>query len=81
MLIEILSSKTEMRDRTTKLNTYSKFNVLEYWMASEEKKTVEVWRRQSDKLVFHELLNKTQTLTTPLLRAWRFRWEKFFKNK
>jgi len=67
LVIEVLSPGTEKRDRTVKLKTYSKFGVLEYWMASEEKKTVEVWRRKGKKLVFYALFDKTQMLTTPLL--------------
>lgn len=58
---------TENRDRTIKLKVYSKFGVQEYWMASEKKETVEVWRRTGKKLIFHALLNRTQILTTPLL--------------
>jgi hypothetical protein len=51
--------------------SYSKFGVHEYWMADEEKATVEVWRRRGKKLALHAVLDKKQTLTTPLLPGLR----------
>ncbi|MCI0694968.1 Uma2 family endonuclease [candidate division KSB1 bacterium] len=78
LVIEVLSPGTEKRDRTVKLKTYSKFGVLEYWMASEEKKTVEVWRRKGKKLVFHVLLDRTQTLITPLLPGLEIHLQEIF---
>jgi Uma2 family endonuclease len=80
LLIEILSTKTEKRDRTIKLKTYSKFGVQEYWMVHEEKETVEVWRRKDDQLNFHSLLDRTQTLTTPLLPGLEISLEKIFQE-
>jgi Uma2 family endonuclease len=71
LVIEVLSPRTEKRDRTIKLEAYSKFGVHEYWMADEEKATVEVWRRRGKKLALHAVLDKKQTLTTPLLPGLR----------
>ncbi|MCI0694969.1 Uma2 family endonuclease [candidate division KSB1 bacterium] len=80
LVIEVLSPGTEKRDRTIKLKAYSKFGVLEYWMANDEKATVEVWRRKGKKLVFHALLDKTQTLTTPLLPELEIPLAKIFQK-
>ncbi len=80
LVIEILSPKTEIRDRTIKFNAYSKFGVLEYWMVHEEKETVEVWRHNSNQLVFHALLEKTETLATPLLPGLEISLEKIFRQ-
>lgn len=52
--------------------------VQEYWMASEEEKTVEVWRRQGGKLEFHAIFTHSQTLTTPLLPGLEISLEKIF---
>ncbi|MGH7450745.1 MAG: Uma2 family endonuclease, partial [bacterium] len=60
---------------------YSKFGVQEYWMSSEKQETVEVWRRKGKKLVFHALLDRTQTLTTPLLPGLEIALEKIFKKR
>ena len=80
LVIEVFSPSSEKRDRTVKLKAYSKFGVLEYWMASEKKKTVEVWRRKGDKLVYHAIFEKTQTLTTPLLPGLEIALGKIFQK-
>jgi len=80
LVIEVLSPGTEKRDRTIKLKAYSKFGVLEYWMANDVTETVEVWRRNGKKLVFHALLDRTQTLTTPLLPGLEIALEKIFQK-
>jgi len=80
LVIEVLSPGTEKRDRTIKLKAYSKFGVAEYWMANDEGATVEIWRRQGKKLVFHALLDRTQTLTTPLLPGLEISLEKIFQK-
>jgi len=80
LVIEVLSPGTEKRDRTIKLKQYEQFGVVEYWMANDENETVEVWRRRGKKLVFHTLLDKTQTLTTPLLPGLEIELEKIFRK-
>jgi len=80
LVIEVLSPGTEKRDRTIKLKAYSKFGVLEYWMANDESETVEIWRRKGKKLVFHALLDRTQTLTTPLLPGLEIALGKIFQR-
>jgi Uma2 family endonuclease len=80
LVIEVLSPGTERRDRTEKLETYARYGVQEYWMASEENETVEVWRRKGNKLEFHVLHDRTQTLTTPLLPGLEIPLTKIFRN-
>lgn len=80
LVIEVLSASTEKRDRKLKLNIYSKFGVPEYWMANHDRATVEIWRRKGRKLVFHAVLEKTQTLTTPLLPGLKIALEKIFQK-
>jgi Uma2 family endonuclease len=80
LVIEVLSPGTEKRDRTIKLKAYSKFGVSEYWMASDEKATVEVWRRRGKKLEFHAVLGRAQTLATPLLPGLEISLEKIFQQ-
>ena len=80
LVIEVLSPYTEKRDRTVKLKAYTKYGVLEYLMANQEQETLEVWRRKGKKLVFHALLDKTQTFTTPLLPGLEISLEKIFRK-
>jgi len=80
LVIEVLSPGTEKRDRTIKLKAYSKFGVQEYWMANDIKAIVEVWRRRGKKLVLHTVLDRTQTLTTPLLPGLEISLEKIFQS-
>jgi Uma2 family endonuclease len=80
LVVEVLSPGTEKRDRTIKLKAYSKFGVKEYWMANAEKATVEVWHRRGKKLVFHAVLDRAQTLTTPLLPGLEISLEKIFQK-
>jgi Uma2 family endonuclease len=78
LVVEVLSPGTEKRDRTLKLKKYSEFGVEEYWMVSEENATLEVWRRQGGKLVFHLFLERQQILTTPLLPGLEISLQKLF---
>ncbi|MGH7491037.1 MAG: Uma2 family endonuclease [bacterium] len=78
LVVEVFSPGTEKRDRTLKLKKYSEFGVGEYWMVSEENATLEVWRRQEDKLVFHSLLEGQQALTTPLMPGLEILLQKLF---
>jgi len=80
LVIEVLSTGTQKRDRTLKLNIYSKFGVPEYWMANHDRATVEIWRRKGKKLVFQATLDKTQILTTPLLPGLEIKLEKIFQK-
>ncbi|MGH7491036.1 MAG: Uma2 family endonuclease [bacterium] len=67
LVVEILSPGTAKRDRTSKLETYSEFGVVEYWIVDEEKQTVEVWQRKDRRLVCEAILTVSQTLKTALL--------------
>jgi Uma2 family endonuclease len=78
LVLEVLSPGTEKRDRTEKLEKYARFGVQEYWMVNEDNETVEIWRRRGNELVFHALVDRTQTLTTPLLSGLEIPLEEIF---
>jgi Uma2 family endonuclease len=80
LVIEVLSPYTEKRDRTVKLKAYTKYGVVEYLMANQEQEALEVWRRKGKKLVYHALLDKIQTFTTPLLPALEIPLKKIFRK-
>jgi Uma2 family endonuclease len=80
LVIEVLSAGTEHRDRTEKLEAYALYGVQEYWMASEEQETVEVWRRKDNELEFHGLFDRKQTLTTPLLPGLEISLDRIFRK-
>lgn len=69
IVIEILSpgKENEDRDRNLKLQLYSRFGVLEYWIANTRSRTIEVYRRRDAALYLHATFNNTDTLTTPIL--------------
>ncbi len=78
LVIEVLSRGTRRRDRNQKLRQYEKFGVQEYWMAEEESKTVEVWRKRGNKFVFQACLNLNEEITTPLLPGFKVKLTKIF---
>lgn len=69
LAIEVLSpgAKNIERDRRIKLQLYSRQGVLEYWVVDPEGETVEIYRLQENELVLVADLQKTDTLTSPLL--------------
>lgn len=69
LVVEVLSpgEKNERRDREAKLKLYSLHGVQEYWIASWQLKTVEVYRRQETALHLIGTWHAEDELTSPLL--------------
>jgi Uma2 family endonuclease len=69
LVVEILSPglKNERRDRSAKLDLYSRRGVNEYWIADPAHSTIEVYRRQHAALHGSATLQSGDTLETPLL--------------
>lgn len=69
LVVEILSpgKRNEERDRDIKLEFYSRYGVQEYWIASWQQQTIEVYRRTSEGLEFVTTLGTKDTLSSPLL--------------
>jgi Uma2 family endonuclease len=71
LVIEVLSPGTanERRDRDLKLALYDRWHVPEYWIADWEHRTVEVYRREEDRLALTATLGETESLTSPQLQG------------
>jgi len=69
LVIEVLSpgAANELRDRTIKLDLYSRIGVDEYWIVDWQARLVEVYRRQGAELQRVATLTGDATLTSPLL--------------
>lgn len=78
--IEILSPGTsnERRDRHIKLNLYSARAVSEYWIVDPESRSIEIYRRQSERLELSSTLHAADVLTSPELPGFSARIESFF---
>ena len=61
LVVEILSEGTEARDRREKFQLYFLFGVPEYWIIDAEGKSLEMYRRTSDR---YELVRTFQPLDT-----------------
>ena len=69
LLIEVLSAGSQniSRDRKSKLKLYSVRGAEEYWIIDRFTQRLEVYRRESGRLVLTSTLTTTDTLTSPLL--------------
>jgi len=73
LAVEVLSpgSANERRDRTLKLDLYSRRGVQEYWIVDWRLRQVEVYRRREMALEQVGTLREQDTLETPLLPGFR----------
>lgn len=80
--VEILApgKKNEDRDRTAKLNLYSRRGVSEYWIADPRHSTIEVYRRQDAALRLVATVQAGDTLQTPLLPGFSAPLEQLFRR-
>src|SRR5438876_1883208 len=69
LVIEVLSpgSVNERRDREAKLKLYSRRGVSEYWIASWQTRTIDVYRRAEAELKLVGTLAESETLKSPVL--------------
>lgn len=69
LVIEVLSPGTvnERRDRVAKLKLYARRGVSEYWIASWQTRTVDVYRRDEAELKLVGTFGETDTLKSPIL--------------
>lgn len=83
LAIEVLSTSTRSRDRTTKRRIYRKFGVREYWMVDTKAQEVTVVRfaanprRRDEELV----LGAPDTLTSPLFPEWSLAVAEIFADE
>jgi len=69
LVIEVLSpgKANERRDREAKLQLYSRRGVIEYWIASWQSRSIDVYRRDGAQLRLIGILGEADTLQSPVL--------------
>ena len=69
LVVEVLSpgATNERRDREAKLRLYSRQGVDEYWIVDWRARTVDVFRREDDRLGLVATLTSGDTITSPIL--------------
>jgi Uma2 family endonuclease len=74
LVVEVLSpgQQNEVRDRENKLRLYSVTGVQEYWILNRFTQQVELYRRLDNQLTQVVTLEKTDTLTSPLLPGFSY---------
>jgi Uma2 family endonuclease len=84
LVVEVLSpgEKNETRDRDAKLKLYSRRGVLEYWIASWEKKQIEVYRRNPEtaSLQLISTLYENDVLKSPNLKGFECEIRNIFED-
>lgn len=72
LVVEILSSGTEDRDRGYKKTLYGRYGVREYWIVDPEAKQVDVYRPTATGFAREARLGEHEALDTPLLPGLKF---------
>ena len=82
LVIEVLSPgrANERRDRETKLKLYNRRGVGEYWIASWQTHTIDVYRRKGERLELEKTLNEAETLESPILPGFSCPVSEVFKG-
>jgi Uma2 family endonuclease len=82
LVVEILSAGelNEQRDKEVKLKLYSRHGVQEYWIASWQRQSLEVYRRSEAQLQRVSTLIADDVLTSPLLPGFTTPVAQFFKT-
>ena len=73
LLIEILSKSTRKLDEVLKLDLYERSGVLEYWIFDTDRRSVQAFRLENERLVLAATLSAAagDVLMTPLLPGFR----------
>jgi Uma2 family endonuclease len=67
LMVEILSPSTRRRDLVLKHRLYERWGVDQYWIVDPQRKTVQAFRRASDRYRLAAELGAGDVLTTPIL--------------
>ena len=68
-VVEIVSLSTEQADRTQKMETYGKHNVLEYWLINPQQEEVEVYHNHNRQMQHHQTAGKEDTITSKAIEG------------
>ncbi len=82
LMVEILSpgSENTHRDRSVKLDLYSRRAVEEYWVVNWRERTIDAYRRRNNILTFYKTFNESDILETPLLPEFACQMSRIFTS-
>ena len=74
LVVEVISPgrENERRDREVKLELYTRRDAAEYWIVDWRRRTVDIYRRDTDRLLLIATLADGDTLTSPLLPGFSY---------
>ncbi len=80
LVIEVLSpgEKNERRDKEIKLKLYSSYGVFEYWIVDNQKRKLEIYRREQGILKLALTLYEKDERTSPMLPNFKVIVSNFF---
>lgn len=81
LIIEILSKRTEKRDKSIKSYLYSKYGVREYWIVDPVSQTITVSVYESDRLHFKQAYPISSNIESPLLPGLKLLTRAIFSKK
>ena len=68
-IVEITSGSTEDRDKTVKMETYGKYNVLEYWIVYPGREIIEVYHNKNKQMHLAQEATKSDTITSKAIEG------------
>ena len=79
LVVEVLSRKTEMRDRNRKAELFARFGIPEYWILDPAKNTIEIYRNTRKAFRLEGSYAKG-TVTSPTLSGLTFSVPRLFRK-
>ena len=77
-IVEIISGSTEARDRTIKMETYGKQNVIEYWIVHPAKEKIEVYHNTDKQMHLVQEATKEDTIISKAIAGLQLEVRKIF---
>ena len=78
LVVEIMSQGSKKLDTKDKIVVYGKYHVREYWLIDPDKKTVQVFENQGDKMVEVSKLAEGQQLESQVLQGFQLEIKDLF---
>jgi Uma2 family endonuclease len=78
LVVEVLSRKTEMRDRSRKADLFARFGIPEYWIVDPVKNTIEIHRNIGAMFVLDGVYDAAAEVRSPTLPGLAFHAARVF---
>ena len=77
-VVEILSKSTEKNDRTKKMETYGKYEVIEYWIVNLKAENIEVYHNQDKQMQLVQTAEKDHIIVSKAIEGFQLEVSKIF---